>query len=88
VALIELPPTGQPIKLYVYHAALGDRPIGEVLPYVVLNRLGRLAVSGLTAALFGWLFRSWTTRHARLTRWAYVGTWAAIYSTYWARRSG
>jgi membrane protein DedA with SNARE-associated domain len=85
-ALVQLPLNGQPIKLYVYSAALLGSPAGKVLPYVALNRLARLGSSATAAAATGWLLRGQIERHPSLTRLAYVGGWAAFYAVYWARR--
>lgn len=87
-ALVQLPLNGQPIKLYVYSAALQGLPAGEVLPYVALNRLARLGASATAAAATGWLLRGQIERHRILTKLAYVGGWGVFYALYWARRRG
>ncbi len=80
------PIQGLPVKVYIHQAALLGEPLPGVLAMVALNRIERVGLSALVAAILGTVFRGSIRRHPSATLAGYVVLITAIYGAYFSLR--
>jgi hypothetical protein len=85
-AFLNGPLQGLPVKLYVHEAALLGLAGPALVGFVVLNRIIRIGLVGLVAAVVGTAGRPLIARFPRLTVTVYLASWAVFYAAYFASR--
>ena len=87
LAFLNGPLQGLPVKIYIHEASRLGTSLPELLLFVALNRIERIAPFTIVLAVAGTLFSGFVDRHRVPVTAGYLVSWAAFYAWYFVARA-